>query len=281
MMEEIGRIKFHRAVVPSDASDLNIETIETGDASTDLICAAIYARFKRKGGEFSCQLIFSRSKIAPAEMSVPRKELMAATLNATTGHVVKLALGDLHKRCWKLTDSQVALFWIGCTRAALDVWVRNRVIEINRLAEARFWVYVMSRDMCADLGTRKGARIEDVGPDSEWICGRDWMEGSDADFPVKTVGELVLDAAELHDIRKECIVFDTVEEDGLVRCLSMSHFTHVLKNTYKARYEFSKYIIDPLKFRFRKVVRILALVLLFIKKIHAKDWKDQVIRLHL
>ena len=270
MMKEIGRIKFHRAVVPKDAVDLSVETIDTGDASTSLICAAIYARFKRKNGEFSCQLIFARSKIVPAEMSVPRKELMAATLNATTGHVVKLALGDMHKKCWKLTDSQVALFWISCTRAALDVWVRNRVIEINRLANAELWSYVMSRDMCADLGTRKGARIEDVSPESEWICGREWMKGAEADFPLKTVGELVLEAAELSDIRKECIVFDTAEDDSFVRCLSVSHFTHVLKNNYSKRYEFSNYVIDPLKFRFRKVIRTLALVYLFIKKIKAK-----------
>ena len=78
---------------------------------------------------------------------------MAATLNAVTGHVVKVSLGFEHKSCWKLTDSQVALDWIGCTRSALKMWVRNRVI--NRLADASFWWYVDS-NMVADLG--KGER---------------------------------------------------------------------------------------------------------------------------
>ena len=68
-----------------------------------------------------------------------------------SGHVVKLSFGDMHKMCWKLTDSQVVLHWIGCTRLTLKMWVRNRVIEINRLAGAGLWLYVESRNMIADL----------------------------------------------------------------------------------------------------------------------------------
>ena len=41
----------------------------------------------------SCQLIFARSKLLPKDISVPRAELMVATLNAVTGHVVKISLG--------------------------------------------------------------------------------------------------------------------------------------------------------------------------------------------
>ena len=70
-------------------------------------------RDSRKKVGFSCQLIFARSKILPSDISVPRAELMAATLNAVVGHVDKLSIGDRHKKSWKLTDSQVVLHWIG------------------------------------------------------------------------------------------------------------------------------------------------------------------------
>ena len=63
LMQEIGNIKFNKAVVPIDAKNLNIETIDTGDASKDLVCSAIYARFEIYNGGFSCQSIFARSKI--------------------------------------------------------------------------------------------------------------------------------------------------------------------------------------------------------------------------
>ena len=56
-MREIGEIKYYRAIVPNDALNMNIETIGTADASEYMICVAVYARFKRKNGSHSCQLV--------------------------------------------------------------------------------------------------------------------------------------------------------------------------------------------------------------------------------
>ena len=82
--------------------NLDIVTIDTGDANSNLICIAIYARFELKNGTFSCQLVFSRSKIVPEGTSIPRAELMAANMNAATGHIVKRAFGKYHKKAIKL-----------------------------------------------------------------------------------------------------------------------------------------------------------------------------------
>ena len=57
LINEIGQVKFNRAVIPPDAVDLNVDTIDTADASTKLICVAIYIRYRLKSGGFSCQLI--------------------------------------------------------------------------------------------------------------------------------------------------------------------------------------------------------------------------------
>ena len=169
MMEEIGRIKYKRAIVPDDAINLDIETIDTGDASSKLICAAIYAQFRRRDGTFSCQLVFARSKVLSEGISIPRAELVAAGMNAATGHTVKKVFGNYHKKALKLTDSLVALHWIASKRTTLKMWVRNRVVEINRICDASSWRYVESSNMVADLGTRKGAKISDVMEDSDWI----------------------------------------------------------------------------------------------------------------
>ena len=56
LIQEIGNIhNIHRAIVPSDAVNLEIETIDTADAGENLVCAAVYARFKRRDGPYSCQ----------------------------------------------------------------------------------------------------------------------------------------------------------------------------------------------------------------------------------
>ena len=59
----MGDIRFHRALVPEDAAHLDIETIEVADAGKDLLCTAVYARVKRRIGEYSCQLVFARTKV--------------------------------------------------------------------------------------------------------------------------------------------------------------------------------------------------------------------------
>ena len=63
MIEEISRVRFKRAVVPADAASTDINTIDVADASTSIACAAIYVRFPRRNGDYSCQLIFARSKL--------------------------------------------------------------------------------------------------------------------------------------------------------------------------------------------------------------------------
>ena len=42
-MREIGEIKYYRAIVPNDALNMNIETIDTADASENMICVAMEA----------------------------------------------------------------------------------------------------------------------------------------------------------------------------------------------------------------------------------------------
>ena len=67
LMKEIGTLKFKRAVVLEDAVNMDINTLDFGDASPRMACIVIYARFLRKNGEYSCQLIFSRTRTVPKE----------------------------------------------------------------------------------------------------------------------------------------------------------------------------------------------------------------------
>ena len=81
---------------------------------------------------------------------------MLHLLNASAAHVVKLSLGELRTDQIKLTDSQVVLHWVCSENRVLKQWVRNQVIEINRLADRTLWRYVHITNMTADIGTRKG-----------------------------------------------------------------------------------------------------------------------------
>jgi len=200
IMQEVNEIKFNRAVVPEDAISLDISTIDTGDASKVLACVAIYARFKRKDGSNSCQLVFSRLKLVPDGMSQPRAELYAAVINAHTGEVIRKSFGERHKHAIKLTDSQIVFHWINNQDKPLKQWVRNRIIEIRRLTSPDDWKYVQSKDMIADLGTRKGVKLKDVNSESNWINGYNWMKLDELEFPTMCLEQIKLSNEEMQSI---------------------------------------------------------------------------------
>ena len=65
IMQEIGNLRYNCTIVPDDAVSLELDTIDFGDASPSLACVAIYARFKRRNGEYSCQLVLAHSLLIP------------------------------------------------------------------------------------------------------------------------------------------------------------------------------------------------------------------------
>ena len=263
MMQELRNVRFKRAVIPEDAVSTDVELLCVADASEVMICLGIYARFRRRAGGSSCQLLFGRTKVVPKDMSTPRAELLAALMNASTAHVVKTSLGDMYKKSWMLTDSQVALHWIHCTKSKLKVWVRNRVIEINRLVDMHLWRYVESKQNIADIGTRKGATLDCLGPDGVWTNGYEWMRGEEADFPVKTVEQVILDNEAKSEARKEKILVDVLQDNYFVGHTYVPE--QQVPEEVGLRYTFCDYVIDPNKFRFKKVVTVLALVLKFVQ----------------
>ena len=124
--------------------------------------------------------------------------------------------------------------------------------------------------MVANIGTRKGVTLKDIDSSSQWINGYDWMRLDKSEFPVKSVGDLKLDAQSVADLKKEyskgdasdLVWLDILEN----KVKAVSHHSKTITKHLQARYEFSKYVLDPNKFRFRKAVRVLTLVMLFCKK---------------
>ena len=75
MVNEIKTLKYQMAVIPEDAIDIKLETLDFGDANREIAYITIYARFRRKDDSYSCQLVFARSRLFLTEMTQPRAEL--------------------------------------------------------------------------------------------------------------------------------------------------------------------------------------------------------------
>ena len=328
MMDEIKSLKFNRAVIPDDSVSVSFHTLDFGDASTKMICVAIYARFLRKNGEHSCQLLFSRTKIISPPMTQPRAELFASTVCTHTGEIVKRACKRFHERHLKITDSQVTLYWIHNSNKPLKQFVRNRVNEVRRFTDPNDWRYAKSVDMIADIGTRPVHDVSLVDQSSTWINGFPWMVQPEESFPFKTIHDIKLTGDEIEAVEKESLCSDWITEryqpdtggdydngvfamfaqrlDKAVTsvssettccfsyfvndssstdksscrsCTSLKNLCIIaqgLINAYtaipthvKAHYEYSQYLLDPNRFRFERVIRIMALVMRYVNNLRA------------
>ena len=277
MMEEISTIKYKRAVIPEDAISLDINTVDTEDASKDIACVAIYARFQRKFGKFSCQLVFARSRLIPTGTTQPRAELIAATLNAHTGEIVRRSFGKHHKSSIKLTDSQIVLFWINGNDKQLKPWVRNRVAEIHRFCNTNSWRYINSRDMIADIGTRKGATLTTISQDSIWFNGFDWMKEPDHSFPSKTVEEIKLNQDDIRCVKKEQVI-QSFESEKASSIIPSIENPSIHLSSLTERYRFSNYVIDPNKYGWERSIRVLGMFFEFIYMLRVKSMSNESIQ---
>ena len=262
MINELKTIRFRRAVVPTEAMSMDINTLDFSDASKRMACVAIYARFLLKSGSYSCQLIFARSKLLPEGITIPRAELLAANLNAHTGEVVKRALSKFNITSQKFTDSQVTIHWLNNQELQLKQWTRNRVVEIMRFTDVSSWKYVPTTEMPADIGTRHGSNVKDVMMGSIWQEGYPWMKLSETVFPVKTYSEIKHTSKEASDSSNELISQIKCNSNSSERASLLSMQEKKAKGTNCT----VEYLIDPNKFRFQKAVRILALVIIFVKR---------------
>ena len=151
-----------------------------------------------------------------------------------------------------ITDSTICLQWINQDDRPLQTAVRNAVIEVRRFSEVHDWLHVESHNNIADLATRK-ATVEDLAFGSAWQDGHSWMRQPRAEMPLKTAAEIVLTAEE-----KRAAAAETRAKDV------HGHSIMLAVDQMAARYAYSRYVIDPCRFSWTKVVRILAFVLRFI-----------------
>ena len=119
--DEIETLKYQWEVIPEDAFDTQVETVDFVDASRE----NVYGRFKRKDSSYSCQLVFARSQLIPKKMTQPRAELYAVLVNTHTWEVVRKNFGQHNRDAFKFTDSQIVLYWISNENRPLKQWVRT------------------------------------------------------------------------------------------------------------------------------------------------------------
>lgn len=126
------------------------------DASKVGLGTCVFLRC-RTGEEIDVRFVAAKARVAPIEeMTIPRKELLAAGLAARLGSTVLKTI--LFTACTYWCDSMVVLYWI--KKGEWKVFVGNRVKEIRQLTQADMWRFVPGEMNPADLLSR-GSTLTD------------------------------------------------------------------------------------------------------------------------
>ena len=256
---KLRSMKFARAKIPADAEDCKMYLMGKVDASDEMKIVGVWARFARKSGGYSAQLLIARSLLSRGG-TIAQEELESLTIGSNLLWVCRRALEGWLEDYGLFGDSVISLCWTTSENKRLSIFHRNRVVQIRFHTELEKLYHVRTAFNAADLGTRPAQVKEDsVGPASDWENGLEWMRKLSIEEAINQ--DIVKPAKALRIEDKEEAEFDK----GFIfeRCpeiLVKGHFAFVSKREEKllARATFSKYLIFPMKYDFKKIVLITA-----------------------
>ena len=264
-MFKLQGLKFRRAVIPEDAVSSKVHLNAFVDAANKLKIVGVWARFLRKCGKYSSQLLIGRSLLSRGG-TIPKEELEAMTIGSNLLAVCRKALEGWLEDYSLFSDSVISICWVTSEKKRLSLFHRNRVVQIRLHTDLEKIFHVRTDFNPADIGTRPDkVKEDDVGPNSIWEKGHDWMhnefEEALKDDIIKPAKLLRLKDEEEEEFEKG-LVFERTPE-----ILVRGHFAFSAVRIQKmmSRAEFSKYLFSPTKYNFKQAVRITAQVLKYLK----------------
>ena len=177
-LKEVNSIQIPRCILGLVDEGDNISLHVFCDASKLAYAVVIFIRIERNS-EVEVKFVQAKNRVAPvknevadARRSIPRLELLAASIGARLGSSVVDALDFKKYNIYYWTDSSTVLAWIKreCNWATF-VW--NRVKEIRELTDSKQWRHVPGHLNPADLPSRGCTMNQLVS--SKWWEGPDWL----------------------------------------------------------------------------------------------------------
>lgn len=205
-LEKAKDLTMPRCVIPLSAPhDWKMRLICLADAGEGAGGAAVYGGIQLPDGTYSCNLLFSKSRLM--RNSVPRNELEAIVLMSDIALIVQKALGDRVGEVLFYTDSRVAQCWVLNTRKKLRMFVHNRVQaarhgirQVVNSEETLPLYHIDGTENLADMITKpRKIQVSDLVSTSRWMTGLQWMRRPTNDLP-----------------KSQYLVPESVEEEQLV-----------------------------------------------------------------
>lgn len=131
---------------------------------------------------YTTGLITARTKVSPVkQQSIPRLELMGATLLADLITEVSevMRIPQTHVHAW--TDSSVVLAWLSSHPSRWTTFVANRVSSILSQFDNSHWAHVQSSQNPADIASR-GLTPHELSCNVLWTQGPPWLRNETIEY---------------------------------------------------------------------------------------------------
>jgi hypothetical protein len=209
-VQQLNGVKMPRCLFPDSAKIISSELHTFCDASEEAYAAVIYIRNCYADGGVVVRQVKAANKLAPKKtISVPKLELNAALLGARLARAIQEALpASVNKRrFW--TDSSTVRNWIRAAAANYQVFVSNRIGEIQTVTDEGEWRFVPGVLNPADAATRSTLEGENFPP--VWLNGPEFLLLNEENWPMDLPWMLVKE-----ETRASRICLATVPESPVV-----------------------------------------------------------------
>lgn len=204
-MKEVNRVALPRRILPPGRYRSSLHGF--CDASERGYAASVYLRTVDADGQVNVILLLAKSKVAPirTRLTIPKLELSGAhLLSRLLSHVSReLAATVDIQDIFAWSDSQVALAWLRAAPHTLEIFVGNRVSQIQNIGIPIIWRHVPGELNPADCASRGCTAPELVSHPLWW--GPEWLRESETSWPVQPVDRSaqVLPGLRVHAVAAE------------------------------------------------------------------------------
>lgn len=154
------------------------------DASERAYAAVVYARTVSDQNNVQINLIQCKTKVSPLKFhTIPRLELLGATLLADLFTNVKTILTKNITKSYLWTDSEIVIKWLAKPSEQLKVFVANRVEKIHEATVDSEWNWIAGKQNPADLASR-GVTPQQLQQNSLWWHGPEWLSMNKECWPI-------------------------------------------------------------------------------------------------
>lgn len=206
----------------SNTSIVKLELHGFADASLQAYGACLYIRSISSSGEIQVKLLTAKSRVSPLKsLTIPRLELCGALLLAQLVDRVKNSMTFTFDDIFLWCDSTVSLAWIRTSPSTLQVFVQNRVAQIQRLTQPNQWHHVRTADNPADFLSR-GILPRALLDCTMWWNGPQWLSQPKDQWPYSAATF----EGELPEVKKQKIILAAFQTSNWI---NINKFSNLMK----------------------------------------------------